>query len=60
VLRILEGCAHFTMQTEPPIRRDLHVGDEQAIPPSVLHAVALAAGVIEVDFLVPDPAVPSD
>jgi hypothetical protein len=57
MLRVLEGCAHFTMQTESPTQRDLCAGDRQPIPPGVLHAVALTAGSIEVDFLVPQPAV---
>ena len=52
LLRVLTGSAHFTMNTEPPIAVDLRSGDRQPIPPGVLHAVALRAGSIEVDFLV--------
>jgi tellurite methyltransferase len=52
MLRVLSGRAHFTMETEPPISRDLAGGDSQPIPPGVLHAVALTTGSIEVDFLV--------
>jgi tellurite resistance-related uncharacterized protein len=53
MLRVLDGAARFTMQAENPIDRHLHRGDEQPIPPEVLHAVALTAGTVEVDFLVP-------
>ena len=60
VLRVLEGCVHFTMQTEVPTQRDLRAGDRQPIPPGVLHAVALTAGRIEVDFLVPEPTSSGD
>jgi tellurite resistance-related uncharacterized protein len=58
LLRVLSGCAHFTMQTETPIQRDLRSGDSQPIPPGVFHAVALTAGSIEVAFLVPDTVSP--
>jgi hypothetical protein len=51
MLRVLTGCVHFTMQTDSPTERDLYAGDQQAIPPGVLHAVALTAGSVEVDFL---------
>ena len=52
LLRVLDGVAHFTMNTEPPIAVDLQAGDRQPIPPGILHAVGLSAGSIEVDFLV--------
>jgi tellurite methyltransferase len=60
MLRVLEGSAHFTMQTETPTQRDLCAGDRQPIPPDVLHAVALANGSVEVDFLLPQPAHAND
>ena len=53
MLRVIKGCAHFTMHTHVPTERDLRAGDRQPIPPDVLHEVALTAGSIEVDFLVP-------
>jgi tellurite resistance-related uncharacterized protein len=56
LLHVRSGCAHFTMQTVTPIHRDLHGGESQPIPPGVFHAVALTAGSIEVEFLVPDTA----
>lgn len=55
VLRVLTGSAHFAMQTDPPTKRDMVSGDQQSIPPDVLHAVTLTGGTIEVDFLVPPP-----
>ncbi len=57
LFRVLRGSAHFVMHTVPPIERYLVAGDCQPIPPGVLHAVTLDAGVIEVDFLVPRQAV---
>jgi tellurite methyltransferase len=60
MLRVLSGCAHFTMQTVAPISLDLRGGDSHPIPPGVFHAVALTAGSVEVDFLVPHSAVASD
>lgn len=56
MLRVRSGSARIGMQTEPPIQRDLYEGDSQAIPPGVIHAVELAAGTIEVDFLVAAPS----
>ena len=53
LLRVLAGTAHFTMQSFPVMSLDLCSGDNQPIPPGVLHAVALTSGVVEVDFLVP-------
>jgi tellurite resistance-related uncharacterized protein len=54
ILRVIEGNAHFTMQTQIPTERDLSAGDRQPIPPGVLHAVALSAGRVELDFLAPE------
>ena len=56
LLRVLDGSAHFTMQADTPTERDLYAGESQPIPPGVPHAVALTAGSVEVDFLVPSPA----
>jgi len=56
LLRVLSGVAHYTMQTMPEMSLDLRTGECQPIPPGVLHAVALTAGSIEVDFLVPQTA----
>ena len=53
ILRVRSGVAHFTMQTEPEMSLDVRGGESQPIPPGVLHAVALTAGSIEVDFLLP-------
>ena len=55
LLRVLDGRARFTLQTAPPMERDLIAGDQQPIPPDVIHAVDLTAGSIEVDFLVDPP-----
>jgi hypothetical protein len=52
MVRVLAGNARFTMQTEPPIERRLEAGDEQPIPPEVLHALDLTSGTVEIDFLV--------
>ena len=54
-LRVLAGGARFTVQTEPPIVRRLEAGDEQPIPPDVLHALDLTSGTVEIDFLVSPP-----
>ena len=53
LLRVVSGTARFSMETEPPIVVHLLAGDVQPIPPGVLHAVAISAGRVEVDFLVP-------
>ena len=42
--------------TEPEMSLDVRGGESQPIPPGVLHAVALTAGSIEVDCLVPQSA----
>lgn len=52
LLRVVGGAAHFSMETDPPTVVELHAGDAQPIPPGVLHAVAINAGRVEVDFLV--------
>lgn len=52
LLRVISGSARFTMETAPPITVQLYAGDQQAIPPGVLHAVEVVVGAIEVDFLV--------
>jgi tellurite methyltransferase len=51
-LRVLEGTVTFRMATDPPTARTLRAGESQAIPPSVVHSVALADGTrFAVDFL---------
>jgi tellurite resistance-related uncharacterized protein len=53
-LRLLEGALRFTMATAPPVDRTVRAPDEQAIPPTVAHAVALVGPVrFVVEFLVP-------
>jgi hypothetical protein len=53
VLAVLDGSAGFEMDTEPPLRRRLRAGDEQAIPPGIVHRVAVDGAVrLEVRFLV--------
>ena len=55
-LRVLDGTLRFSMATEPPLARTLHAPDEQAIPPTVTHAVALIGPVrFVVEFLTPAP-----
>ena len=57
-LRVLDGTLRFSMATEPPVARMLHAPDEQAIPPTVTHAVALVGPVrFVVEFLTPPLAV---
>ncbi len=57
-LRVLDGTLRFSMATEPPVARTLHAPDEQAIPPTVTHAVALVGPVrFVVEFLTPPLAV---
>jgi tellurite resistance-related uncharacterized protein len=52
-LRVQAGHARFTMAVEPRLERRLGAGDEQAIPPGVLHAVEPDGSVaLTVDFLV--------
>lgn len=59
VLRVREGSADVTIETDPPISARLGPGENQAIPPAVPHAVTPAGAVIlEVDFLVGDDPEP--
>lgn len=52
-LHVLEGRVRFSLQTHPPIVRDLRAGDLQPIPPEVEHEVTVVGPVrLEVDFLV--------
>jgi tellurite resistance-related uncharacterized protein len=52
-LHVLEGRVRFTLQTAPPLIRELVYGDRQPIPPEVEHEVTLIGPVrLEVDFLV--------
>lgn len=52
-LRVLEGRVRFSLQTRPPIVRDLQAGDLQPIPPEIEHEVTVTGPVrLEVDFLV--------
>jgi tellurite resistance-related uncharacterized protein len=51
-LDVLDGRLDFSMQTEPPIERDLVAGQSQAIPPQVPHEVRLAGPVrLQIEFL---------
>lgn len=52
LLRILGGSIGFAMATNPPVTADLRVGDTQAIPPGVTHAVhPRGPTLLQVDFL---------
>jgi hypothetical protein len=52
VLAVLDGSAGLEMATEPPLRRRLESGDEQAIPPGVVHRVRVGGAMrLEVRFL---------
>ena len=59
LLRVLDGEVTITLETVPAIIARLHAGDEQAIPPDVLHAVYLGQPdercQLEVDFLTGSP-----
>jgi mannose-6-phosphate isomerase-like protein (cupin superfamily) len=60
-LRILEGSAGFTMETDPPLDVQLEAGACQAIPPGVRHAVRVEGHVrLALDFLTPDERPPPD
>ena len=51
-LRVLEGAAGFTMESDPPIRIRLEAGEGQPIPPGVPHAVSLEPPTrLAIDFL---------
>ena len=59
-IRVLDGSIRFTMDTAPPVDRQLDAGDDQPIPPGVPHAVHLqGTALVVVDFLVPTPATSS-
>ncbi len=52
-LRVIEGSAGISLETDPPIHVQLGAGDTQPIPPSVPHAVTVDGPVLlAVDFLV--------
>ena len=52
-LRVLAGTVRVRMATVPPLERTLRAGESQAIPPLVLHSVALSdTASFTVDFLV--------
>lgn len=54
-LRVLEGAARLTMETDPPIDAGLTAGDSQPVPPGVPHALFTDGPVrLVVEFLVPD------
>jgi tellurite methyltransferase len=54
-LRVLEGAASLTMETEPPTRIRLKAGEGQPIPPGVPHALSLqGAARLAIDFLARD------
>lgn len=55
LLRVLDGAAGFSMETDPPIATVLRAGDTQPIPPDVAHRVSVIGPVtLAVDFLVRD------
>jgi tellurite methyltransferase len=52
-LQVLDGSVFFTMETNPPVRRQLDAGDTQPIPPGTPHAVHVEGPVrFVIDFLV--------
>lgn len=54
-LRLLEGAAGLTIETDPAIRIRLKAGEGQPIPPGVPHAVSIEGPVrLAVDFLTRD------
>jgi tellurite resistance-related uncharacterized protein len=54
-LRVIEGSAGISLETDPPIHAELAAGDSQPIPPGVAHAVSVTGPVsLVVDFLVPE------
>ena len=55
LLRVVNGAVRFRMTTDPPLDVRLSAGDEQAIPPTVLHRVA-PEGTMEIviEFLIRD------
>lgn len=53
VLRVLAGSVVLELDTSPPIERRLGPGDEQPIPPGVIHRTRLSGPTrLEIDFLV--------
>jgi tellurite resistance-related uncharacterized protein len=54
-LRVIDGSAAISIDTDPPIHARLAAGDSQPIPPGVPHAVLVDGPVrLAVDFLVGD------
>lgn len=54
-LRVIEGSAAISLDTDTPIHSVLVAGDSQPIPPGVAHAVSVDGPVrLVVDFLVRD------
>ena len=54
-LRVLDGTAALSLDTDPPIHVQLAAGESQPIPPGVPHAVSVEGPVLlVVDFLVGD------
>jgi len=55
ILRVIDGRVRFRMRTDPALDVRLSAGDEQAIPPTVLHRVTPEGAMeIEIEFLVRD------
>jgi len=51
-LRVLDGSLHISIQTDPPIERQLVRGASQPIPPEVAHELQLTGPArLQVDFL---------
>lgn len=54
-LRVIDGSAAISIDTDPPIHARLFAGESQPIPPGVPHAVLVDGPVrLAVDFLVGD------
>lgn len=54
-LRVIEGTIVFSLQTDPPLVKQLRCGDRQAIPPGLRHALTLDGPVlVALDFLIRD------
>lgn len=52
-LRVIEGVAHLSMATDPPIAVRLVAGEQQAIPPGIAHRVRPDSSMlVAIDFLV--------
>ena len=45
-LRVMDGAVELSMATDPPLTRRVETGDEQPIPPGVVHAVQTAGRVL--------------